>query len=114
MYTELLGVALTELHLSDGELTTGERLAELLRCRNQLATNHSSHIGTGLASAGIADHLAYDVVLIELARQLGVHCDPVDFDQMQPARTRLEQNLIAHGIPLGRLEESSPLTPTEG
>jgi hypothetical protein len=107
MYTDLLTVALSEDHLGDGQLTTGERLANFLRHRSQLEADDPSHTGTGWAPAGIAHQMAYDVALIELARSLGVACDPMDFDQMQPGRARLEADLKVRGVPLDGLEEPS-------
>ena len=112
MYTQLLGAALDKIHRPDDELTTGAMLAELLRCRSQLVASASSHIGSGWAPSAVADELAYDIALIELARHLGIECDGRGFDQPRYERTRLERAVVSRGIRLDELDQQAQ--PTSG
>ena len=104
MYTQLLSTALGKRRQSDDGATSGEMLAELLRCRVQLDANTPSHTGIGWAPAGVADQLAYDSALIELTRHLGVECDVRGFKRPQHQRTLLERALVSEGIGLDQLD----------
>jgi len=100
MYTQLLGAALKEVSSPDGASTAADALAELNRCRDRLE-DYGSREGTDWASEAVADELAYDIALIELARQSGVECDVSDFENPRKGRTRLEGSLQSRGIVLG-------------
>lgn len=105
MYTELLGAAIGK-HLRSGhELTPGEALAELLRCRSQLWRSGSSRTVSGSTLDAVAEQLAYDIAIIELTRRLGVDCTLEGFDPSRHERARLERVLVSHGIPLEEIDE---------
>jgi hypothetical protein len=103
MYTQLLGAALERHSLSPSEATSGQALADLLHSRKRLkeATRH----GSNWASAAVADELAYDIALIELARLVGVECEIGEFDKPAEGRTHLEERLESRGIFLGKVGE---------
>jgi hypothetical protein len=46
----------------------------------------------------LADQVAYDVALIELARSVGLPCDPATFDQPELRRNELDRELAARGV----------------
>jgi hypothetical protein len=104
MYAELLDAAFSERLRSGPPGATGERLAELLRCRSQLTTSTPSN---NRVAGAVADQLAYDLALIELAQGVGVDCDPLLFDQPLRERQRLEQALVSWGVPLNDLDEQA-------
>jgi hypothetical protein len=58
----------------------------------------------------VADQLAYDIALIELAQGVGVDCDLFGFDQPPRERNRIEQALAARGLRLNDLDEEAPST----
>ncbi len=103
MYTHLLSAALQGLNSSTDKLTNDEALAELLRCRNRLGTG-LSHERSHRATDVVADELAYDTALIELARRVGLECDVGDFDNPGHGRALIERNLGTRGIRLGGLD----------
>ncbi len=105
IYARLLSDALSQRH-SDGESsTTADTLAQLVKARDRLNINRSSYTESDWAPAAVADQLAYDVALIELARQLGIEVSLVRYSRPQPERTRLERAVVSRGIPLGEIEE---------
>lgn len=106
MYTQLLGAALEKIASSTEESTTGEALVELLRCRNRLDAGMARE-GPHWATDAIADELAYDIALIELARGFGVECDVSDFDNPRKGRAGLERDLGSRGIRLGVPDEET-------
>ena len=59
------------------------------------------------SSAALANQVAYDLALIDLARCLGLDCDPASFDQPQRRRIELEGELISHGIRLDEPEQQA-------
>src|ERR1035441_9229752 len=96
MYTDLLAAALDARPSCDDNPTRGEVLSALRRCREQLSV--SSHGRRGWALDAVADQLAYDVALIDLARLLGIDCHVFGFDQPSRERARLEKELVARGV----------------
>ncbi len=54
------------------------------------------------AAAEIAQQLAYDVAMVDLARKLGVACDLSGFDRPEEERLRLRRELSRLGIKVGR------------
>ena len=100
MYTRLMCSALDKLASSSDGATTGQALAELLRCRNRLGARMSLE-GSNRASAAIADELAYDIALIDLARLYGIECDVSDFDNPIRGRALLERGLGSRGVRVG-------------
>ncbi len=108
MYTQLLGAALKEVSFPDGVTTTAEAVAELNRRRDRLE-DYGSREGTDWAGAAVADELAYDIALIELARRFGGEYDVSDFENPGKGRTRLVRYLQSQGVVLGaRDPETQP------
>jgi len=105
MYSQLLGTAIDGT--VDGTSSTHEALAHLLRCRSKLGAGTVSDGEVDGLFTSVADSLAYDAALIELARVLGIECDVRAFDQPQNARAGLEQAVVAHGIRLDERDEQS-------
>ena len=64
------------------------------RTRNRLA---------GWAASAVANQVAYDVALIELARCLGIACDPATFDRPALRRNELDRQLADRGVRLDRV-----------
>ncbi len=106
VYSELLGTALEQTDSAQGS-PPRDLLAELLDRRNRLGENLASYTGYGWAPAAIADHLAYDVALVELSRHLGIEVDLTRFGQPQQERARLEQAVASRGIRLDVLDASA-------
>jgi hypothetical protein len=52
------------------------------------------------AANALANQVAYDVALIELARSVGIACDPSTFDQPELRRSELNRELAARGVHL--------------
>src|SRR5579864_2376776 len=97
MYTQLLRAALDQAHPPGGHSTKGEALANVLERRNDLGAYLSSHPGSNWASGAVADQLAYDIALIDIASQLGIDVDLNGFDQPENERARLERALLDRG-----------------
>ena len=102
MYTQILDVALRERPQREAEMVTGEALCALLDCRQHLDLVASSERGSDWSSAALANQIAYDIALIDLARCVGLDCDPGSFDHPQRRRTDIKRQLISRGV---RLEE---------
>jgi len=113
MYAELLVAALGDHRWSDGEPPTGALLAKLLRYRSRLILPISSPTGPHPAPAAVADQLAYDATLIDLARRLGIDCDVHGFAQPLYARARIERALASRGLRLDELERQHHSAPEE-
>jgi hypothetical protein len=109
MYTQILDVALRERSQREAEMGIGEGLSVLLECRRQLGPIASPERGRDWSSAALAHQIAYDIALIDLARCVGLECDPSSFDQPQRRRTQIEQQLISRGI---RLDMDQPAEAT--
>jgi hypothetical protein len=105
IYTQLLDTALGQIPSTEEELTPGEALTELFRCRTVLGAG-LARTGSNWAPAAVANELAYDIALIELARSLGVACDVSRFDRPGHERARLERELAARGIRLVQSDET--------
>ena len=54
--------------------------------------------------------MSYDISLMDLARSVGIVCDPNEFDRPDQQRRKLEQTLESRGIDLVQAEESTPST----
>jgi len=106
IYAQLLDDALGQA-LPDKTSTTGDALAQLLEIRRRLGAILPGYTGPDWTTAAIADQLAYDVALIELARRLGIGVSLTGFGQPKHERTRLEQALVARGV---RLDEFDAAT----
>lgn len=100
IYAQLLIDALGQRHAEDESPTTADTLAQLVKARDRLSFNRSSYTESDWAPAAVADQLAYDVALIELARLHGIEVSVARFSRPLPERTRLERALVSRGIPL--------------
>jgi hypothetical protein len=109
MYTHILDAALRERSQPDTGMTTGEALNVLFECRRQL-DSVAPERGTGWSSTALANQVAYDLALIDLARCVGLDCDPGSFDQPQHRRIELEHELISCGIRLDELDQQGSST----
>jgi hypothetical protein len=96
MYSHLLTAAVEE-RPAGAEPTPAETLSTLLNCRDRL---RSWGQGTGWTSAALADQVAYDIALIDLARCVGIDCGVDTFDQPERRRLELWRDLTARGIDL--------------
>jgi hypothetical protein len=102
MYTQILDVALRERPPRQPEKAPGEALSTLLERRRHLDAVASSERGTDWAPAALANQVAYDVALIELAQCVGLDCEPGSFDQPHLRRAEIERQLMSRGL---RLDE---------
>jgi hypothetical protein len=46
----------------------------------------------------LANQVAYDVALIELARSVGIACDPASFELPELRRNEVNRELAARGV----------------
>ncbi len=104
MYSQLLASALSQDPPSESESTPGNALLKLIRCRSRLGSGTSSRAGSAWVPAALADQLAYDVALVDLARQVGLECDLSRFSQPSEERSRLEGALRSRGIDLAEFD----------
>jgi hypothetical protein len=105
MYTQLLEAALGARAVSGQTRPVDASVADVFRCRRQLEEVGPDSV-VDRVSAALADQVAYDVALIELAGALGIECDPRGFDQPQQQRHKLEHRLEVRGIRLTEGEAS--------
>jgi hypothetical protein len=98
MYTYILDAALRERSEPDTPLATDDAVAALLECRRYLGSVASSGWSGDWGSAALANQVAYDLALIDLARSVGMDCDTASFDQPQRRRIELERELVSLGI----------------
>jgi hypothetical protein len=110
MYAHILEVALRERSQPDTGITTGEALAILFDCRRHLDLIASSERGMDWSSTALANQVAYDLALIDLARCVGLDCDPISFDQPQRRRIEMEHQLISRGIRLDERDQRANST----
>jgi hypothetical protein len=103
IYAQLLNDALSQSH-SDEVPTAAETLTQLLKARNRLGANLSSYPKSEWAPAAVADQVAYDIALIELARLLGIEVSLARFSRPEHERTQLERAVVSRGIPLDEIE----------
>lgn len=112
IYAQLLDAALQERRLAGPPAPSGDLLAELVRCRARLETTLENGTVSNRESKSVAqalgDQLAYDVVLLELARRLGVAPELTGFEPPQVTRSRLEEALVSHGIALSGPDGEAP------
>src|SRR5271154_907360 len=104
MYGQLVGAALEGIGPSLRAPTMPDMVCELIRCRTRLEQGGSVGGPAGWAPGAVAGPLAYDVVLIQLARRRGITGGPVAFDQPQAERERLERALVSGGFATDVLE----------
>ncbi len=110
MYTQLLDVAIRQRPRSDANITTGDALSTLRDCRQHLGPITSPERGTDWSSIALAHQVAYDLALIDLARGVGLDCDPSSFDPPQRRRSEIERELTSRGIHLDEQDHETNAT----
>jgi hypothetical protein len=108
MYTQLLGTALAEQPSSNPGRAAGASLAEVRSCRSRMRHNAQSRAGSGWAPGAVSDQLAYDVALVMLATEHGIDVELDGFERTHLGRSRLEQALAVHGVPMDDVEDPTP------
>jgi len=101
MYTDILHQAFERRPQAAGPPMVSDAVEELLECRSRLALTRSLERRTDWAASALANQVAYDVALIELARSVGLACDPATFDQPELRRSEVGRELAARGVDLG-------------
>jgi hypothetical protein len=109
MYTHILEAALHERPQAETAMTASEALAKLLDSRQHLDAVAPEQ-GMDWSSNALANQVAYDIALIDLARCFGLACDPSSFEQPRRRRIELERELISRGIRLEQLDQSAHST----
>lgn len=102
MYAYILDSTLRERPQPGRAMTTVEALNALLDCRHHL-DSIAPQRGMDWSSKALANQVAYDLALIDLARCVGLDCDPRSFDQPQHRRIEVERELVSRGILLDKL-----------
>jgi hypothetical protein len=77
-----------------------DAVEEILDCRSRLALWQSMGRPADWAASALANQVAYDVALIELARSVGIACDPATFDPPELRRNEVDRELAARGVHL--------------
>jgi hypothetical protein len=111
IYAGLVGQALD--HVPEWR-SSGEVLAELLRCRALLDGDRARSTEPGWAPSALAEQLSYDVALIVLARRHNIECGPQLFEHPINERLRLERALVARGLRFDHLDDGDGSVEAEG
>jgi len=98
MYADILERAYERRPRTAGPPSVRDATRVLLDRRRRLASRHPGNRFTGWAASAVANQVAYDVALIELARCVGIECDPATFDLPELRRDELERKLAAEGV----------------
>jgi hypothetical protein len=98
MYADILDSAFGRRPKMASPPTMAEAVKELRDCRNRLAETRTVRRPTDWAASALANQVAYDVALIELAHTVGIGCDPDSFDQPELRRSELSRELAARGV----------------
>jgi hypothetical protein len=101
MYTDILHKAFERRPKAVGPPVVSEAVKEVLDRRSRLAVTRSRKRPPGWAASAVANQVAYDVALIELARSVGLACDPATFDLPELRRNEVDRELAARGVDLG-------------
>ena len=94
----------------DARMTTSDALAVLIDCQRQLGSIASRERSADWSATALANQVAYDLALIDLARSVGLSCEPRSFDQPQQRRIELQRELLSLGIRLGELDHQASST----
>lgn len=100
MYADILDSAFGRRPGMASPPTVTEAIKQLLDRRNRLAPTRPKERHADWAASALANQVAYDVALIELARSVGIACDPGTFDQPELRRHELNRELAARGVQL--------------
>jgi hypothetical protein len=98
MYTDILHKAFEARPPTADPPMVREAVERLLDCRSRLAATRSTERRADWAASALAAQVAYDVALIELARSVGLPCDPSTFEQPERRRRELDRELAARGM----------------
>jgi len=98
MYTQILEAALSERRQPAVAPTAAEALVALIHCHARLGSSGSLERGLDWSSTALANQVAYDIALIDLARSVGIACDSGTFDQPERRRDELKRDLVSRGI----------------
>ena len=102
MYADILHRAFESRPRTIGPPMVSDAVEELLDRRSRLAVPRSIGRPTDWAARALANQVACDVALIELARSVGLECDPATFDQPELRRHEVDRELAARGVHLDR------------
>jgi hypothetical protein len=100
MYADILNRAFGRRLTTASPPTLTEAIKEVLDCRSRLAPTRPLERQLDWAASAVANQVAYDVALIELARSVGIACEPDTFDQPEIRRSELGRELAARGVHL--------------
>jgi hypothetical protein len=98
MYADILDRAFGRRPKVASPPTMTEAITVLLACQSRLTETPTTGRPTDWAAGALADQVAYDVALIELAHFMGIACDPDTFDQPELRRSELSCELAARGV----------------
>ena len=101
MYADILHKAFERRPKAVGPPVVSDAVKEVLDRRSRLAVTRSPKRAAGWAANALANQVAYDVALIELAQSVGLACDPSTFDQPELRRNEVDRELAARGVHLG-------------
>lgn len=99
MYTQLLKAVLAQEADPTDQSPSQGPLADVVWLRDRLEP-HAARKEPGWALEALADQLAYDAALVQLARERGMAFGPDAFAIPARGRATLEQALIASGVSL--------------
>lgn len=108
MYTDILQTAIRQRQRPAKPPTVSDAMTELLDCQSHLCLANALERSMDWTATALANQVAYDVALIELARSVGLTCEPRAFERPELCRTELIRELLARGL---LLDESA--TPAE-
>jgi hypothetical protein len=100
MYADILDSAFLERPGTTSSLTVTEAVTELLDRWKKLTSTRAKERSIDWAATALANQVAYDVALIDLARSVGIACDPDTFEQPERRRNELNRELAARGVHL--------------
>ena len=109
MYTDILETAQRQRQRPSSSPTVSDAMTELLDCQGRLGSANALERSTDWTATALANQVAYDVALIELARSIGLTCDPRAFERPELCRTELIRELLARGL---RLDDSATTAET--
>ena len=100
MYTQLLDAAIGQHQPPVEGTSESSALDEVLRCRHDLEHAAPEAGDPDTVPVVLAQQVAYDVALLELALVVGIDSGPSHFEQPQLERERLERAFGALGFNL--------------
>jgi hypothetical protein len=98
MYADILDSAFGRRPKVATPPTMNEAITVLLHRRSRLTETRPTGRPRDWAVGALANQVAYDVALIELARAAGIACEPDTFDQPELRRSELGRELAARGV----------------